>query len=160
MIRNTLFDRMNVNHKTAAPSSNWVFRRQNKKEKYAPRNIQMKTKSRNVSHLIWGCFVGNKLGPIVYLPGTVTQDIYMKVLRTEFKPFLNVLAEDRVTNLEFQQDNATPHVATRTREYLKSLVKNTDLQSWICRQILLICLPSKISGHISSWSSIGNILTP
>jgi len=73
--------------------------------------------------------VGNKLGPIVYLPGTVTQDIYMKVLRTEFKPFLNVLAEDRVTNLEFQQDNATPHVATRTREYLKSLVKNTDLQS-------------------------------
>ena len=38
----------------------------------------------------------------------------------EFEPFV-ALAADGVTNLEFQQDNARPHVARRIRKFLDVL---------------------------------------
>ena len=52
--------------------------------------------------MIWACFIGNKLSPIVFIEGMVNQDIYYKVLRKHLAPFLEVLKADGEANLEFQ----------------------------------------------------------
>jgi transposase len=68
--------------------------------------------------LIWGCFVGDKLGPIVFIDRTVNQDVYIDILRESLIPFIEALKADGATNLIFQQDNATPHKAQRTMKWL------------------------------------------
>jgi transposase len=105
----------------------WVFRRKNKREKYAPGNVRTKTKYGNLVQMIWACFVGNKLGPIVFISGSVNQDVYMEMLRTEFDPYLEALATDTRTTYEFQQDNARPHTARRTVKFLEVLAKKHGL---------------------------------
>ena len=105
----------------------WVFRRQNKREKYAPRNVRTKSKDGNLSQMVWGCFVGDKLGPIVFPSDSVNQDVYIELLRTHFEPFVEALAVDGQINLEFQQDNARPHVSKRTRKFLEALAKKHGL---------------------------------
>jgi len=105
----------------------WVFRRQNKREKYAPQNIQTKARDGSLSQMIWACFMGDKLGPIVFISGSVNQDVYMEMLRTEFDPYLEALATDTQTTYEFQQDNAHPHTARRTVKFLEVLAKKHGL---------------------------------
>jgi transposase len=105
----------------------WVFRCQNKREKYTPQNVRMKARDGNLSQMIWGCFVGNKLGPIVFISGSVNQDVYMEMLRTEFDPFLEALAADTQMTYKFQQDNARPHVSKRTRKFLEALAEKHGL---------------------------------
>ena len=87
----------------------------------------MKTKNGNLSQLIWGCFVGDKLGPIVFISDSVKQDSYIDLLRTNLEPFIEALAADGEIHLEFQQDNARPHTATKTRKFLKALVSKHGL---------------------------------
>jgi transposase len=53
----------------------------------------------------------------------VNQDVYIELLRTHFGLFIEALAGDRQTNLEFQQDNARPHVSKRTCKFLEALAK-------------------------------------
>src|SRR5579859_4294195 len=48
----------------------WVFRHQTKQEKYAPKNIRGKARDGSVLQMIWGCFTGDKLGPIVFINRT------------------------------------------------------------------------------------------
>lgn len=105
----------------------WVFRRQNKREKYASQNVRMKSKSGNLSQMIWACFVGNTLGPIVFISDSINQDAYMGLLQAEVDPFLNALAADGHTNLEFQQDNTRPHTAKRTHEFLQAFARKHGL---------------------------------
>jgi len=105
----------------------WVFRRQNKREKYAPQNVRMKARDGNLSQMIWACFVGNKLGPIAFISGSVNQDTYIELLRTEFDPFLEALGKDIGTTYEFQQDNARPHTAKRTVQFLEALTRKHGL---------------------------------
>jgi len=105
----------------------WVFRRQNKREKYAPRNVRAKARDGNLSQMIWACFVGDKLGPIVFISGSVNQDVYMEMLRTEFDPYLEALTTDAQTTYEFQQDNARPHTAKRTAQFLQALARKHGL---------------------------------
>src|SRR5579859_6386672 len=74
----------------------WVFRHQNKREKYAPWNVRTKARDGSLSQMIWACFVGDKLGPIVFISGSVNQDVYWEMLRTEFdlcflRPWLQIL---------------------------------------------------------------------
>ena len=45
--------------------------------------------------------MGNKLGLIVFISRSVNQDANMEMLDIEFELFLNTLATDGVTNLEF-----------------------------------------------------------
>ena len=63
----------------------------------------------------------------LYFQGTVNKDVYMDLLQTEFKPFLDALAADGVTNLEFEQDNAHPHAAKRTHKFLEALASKPGL---------------------------------
>ena len=60
--------------KDSAREQMWVFRHQTKEEKYAPKNVQGKTRDGDVFQMIWGCFVGNKLGPIAFIDGTVNSN--------------------------------------------------------------------------------------
>jgi Transposase/DDE superfamily endonuclease len=95
-----------------------VFRRQTKDEKYAPKNIQGKSRDGDVSQMIWASFMGNKLGPIVFLNGSVNADVYISVLKETLVPFIDAISADGLTNVIFQQDNARPHTAKKTREFL------------------------------------------
>src|SRR5579859_3822172 len=87
----------------------------------------MKSKNGNLSQMIWACFVGNTLGPIVFISDSINQDVYLELLRTEFDPFLNALAAYGQTNLEFQQDNACPHTAKRTLKFLEAFARKHGL---------------------------------
>ena len=106
--------------KDSDPRKLWIFRRQNKREKYAPENIQGKSKGGNVSQLIWGCLVGANLGPIAFIDGTVKTQVYINMLADVFLPFIDALNADDITDIVFQQDNASPHVAKKTMKFLEN----------------------------------------
>ena len=104
--------------KDSDPREIWVFRRQCKGEKYAPKNVRPRTKNGGVSQMIWGCFVGNKLGPIALIDGTVNTAVYIDVLGDKFLSFIDALHADGIMNIVYQQDNASPHVSKITRQWL------------------------------------------
>src|SRR5947207_632617 len=84
------------------PRQVWVFRHQNKHGKYAPKNIQGKIKYGGVSQMIWGCFMGDKLGPIVFINGMVNAEIYINVLTSSLLPFIDTLNANDPSNIVFQ----------------------------------------------------------
>jgi len=104
--------------KDSDPREIWVFRRQCKGEKYAPKNVRPRTKNGGVLQMIWGCFVGNKLGPIALIDGTVNTAVYIDVLGNKFLSFIDALHADGIMNIVYQQDNASPHVSKITRQWL------------------------------------------
>jgi|SRR5579859_285509 len=100
----------------------WVFRHQNKREKYAPQNVRGRAKGGLLFQMIWGCFVGNKLGPIVFIDGTVNSDVYISILQENLLPFIDAIVSDSATDVIFQQDNATPHVSAKTQKWFDSVM--------------------------------------
>jgi hypothetical protein len=68
--------------------------------------------------MMWGCFAGTKLGPIVFINETINTDVYIANLRENLLPFIDAVIADGATDVCFQQDNATPHVSKRTRKWL------------------------------------------
>jgi hypothetical protein len=106
--------------KDSARQQVWVFRHQTKEEKYAPKNIRGKAKDGDVYQMVWGCFVGNKLGPIVSLDGSITSDKYVSLLRENLLPYLDALAADGITGITFQQDNAHAHVCKKAQAFFKT----------------------------------------
>jgi len=97
----------------------WVFWHQNKWEKYAPMNILRKSKGGDVYQMIWGCFGSNKLGSIMFIDGKINSDKCIELLRLNFLSYLDALINDGAMNIIFQQDNATPHTAKRTRAWME-----------------------------------------
>jgi len=95
----------------------WVFRHQNQREKYAPKNIRGREKGGRLFQMIWGCFVGTKLGPIAFIEGTVNTDVYIMLLHDTLIPFIDVIIADGTTDIVFQQDNAFSHVSKKTRAW-------------------------------------------
>src|SRR5579862_5082684 len=73
--------------------------------------------------MIWACFTGNKLGPIVFINGTLNSSMYIDILRQNLLPFLDVLIADGATNVAFQQDNAPPHASKITRGWLQEVLE-------------------------------------
>jgi len=92
----------------------WVFRHENQREKYAPKNIRGREKGGRLFQMIWGCFVGTKLGPIAFIEGTVNTDVYITLLQDTLIPFIDAIIADGTTDIVFQQDNASPHVSKKT----------------------------------------------
>jgi len=104
--------------KDSARQQVWVFRHQTKKEKYAPKNVRGTARGGDVFQMIWGCFVGDKLGPIAFIDGTVNSDVYINVLYNNLLPYLDALADDGIVDIVFQQDNASCHNSYKTRGFL------------------------------------------
>jgi len=44
--------------------------------------------------MVWGCFVNNKLGPLVVIEGTLNGAGYRELLANHLKPFLDELGPD------------------------------------------------------------------
>jgi len=103
--------------KDSACQQVWFFRHQTKEEKYAPQNVQGKARDGDVYQMVWGCFVGNKLGPIVSIDGSVSGDVYTTVLRDNLLPFLDALGSDGITDITFQQDNARAHTCKKAKAF-------------------------------------------
>jgi len=104
--------------KDSDPSGRWVFRRQDKREKYMSRNIRGKTRDGRVSQMIWGCFMSNKIGSIALIDGIVKSNVYITVLTNKLVSFIDALNADGITDIVFQQDNASSHVSKKTHEFL------------------------------------------
>ena len=69
--------------------------------------------------MVWGCFVGNKLGPIVSIEGSVNADKYISILHDNFIPYLDALTADGITGTTFQQDNARAHTCKKSQAFFK-----------------------------------------
>jgi len=78
--------------------------------------------------MVWGCFIDDKLGPIVFIDGMIKTEIYVDMLEKYFLPFLDALYTDQPTPCEFQQDNARPHIANLTRDWFKPLAEKYSLR--------------------------------
>jgi len=98
----------------------WVWRHQNKQEKYLPKNVQEKKRDGGISQMIWGCFAGNKLEPIVFVDENINQDIYQELLQQHLLEFMEVLRTEGLNEITFRQDNARPHTAKRTQCWLEN----------------------------------------
>ena len=105
------------------PQQLWVFRRQTKREKYDPRNICTKLKYGGAKQMVWGCFYGNKLGPIAFIDGSVNSHVYVAILQEKLIPFFQALQHDGATDIIFQQDNAKVHKSKLTGDWLKDSAK-------------------------------------
>ena len=70
--------------------------------------------------MVWGCFVGNKLGPIVSINGSITSDKYTSILHGNLLPYLDALACNGITNITFQQDNAKSHTCKKAKAFFKT----------------------------------------
>ena len=103
--------------KDSARQQVWVFRHQTEEEKYAPKNVRGKARDGDVYQMIWGCFVGNKLGPIVCIDDAITGDTYTTILRDNLLPYLDALANDGITGITFQQDNARSHTCKKVKAF-------------------------------------------
>jgi len=100
-----------------------IFRHQTKAEKYAPQNVQGKKKGAGLSQMVWGCFIDAKLGPLVFIDRTVDKDTYIQVLAQNLLPFIDLLRENGIIHIIFQQDNASPHHAKATMDWLQVAAK-------------------------------------
>jgi len=105
--------------KGADPRGVWVFRTSSKAEKFLPKNVATKNKSGCVSLMVWGCFTGTHLGPLVSFRGKNTADTYVNTLRNHLLPFIQSLPSDVANEFIFQQDNATIHTAKKTRQWFE-----------------------------------------
>ena len=74
--------------------------------------------------MVWGCFIDNKLGPLVLINGMIDGKMYIQLLEQILLLFINLLRENGVDNVVFQQDNASPHCAKATMDWLKASAEN------------------------------------
>ena len=75
--------------------------------------------------MVWGCFYGNKLGPIAFINGSVNSHVYISVLQNKLIPFFQALHDDGATDIIFQRDNAKVHKSKLTGKWLEdSVIQN------------------------------------
>ena len=87
----------------------------NPQEKYDPKCLIPTFKSGQESVMVWGCFIRNKLGPLVRLEGKITAKIYIDMLKNNLIPFINSL--ENKENYIFQEDNAPIHTAKIAKKW-------------------------------------------
>jgi len=84
--------------------------------------------------MVWGCFVGNKLGPIVFIDGSITGDAYTTLLHDNFLPYLDVLMSDSTTGVTLQQDNACAHTCKKAKAFFNITMMEhgfTVMDDWL-----------------------------
>jgi transposase len=108
----------------------WVFRRED--ERFKPECLKPSFKSKRVSIMVWGCFAGGKLGPLIAYPkGGISSAEYIATLKEGLLPFIIALnnGEDNIEvdqiqvamgDYIFMQDNAPIHTSAATRAFLTS----------------------------------------
>src|SRR5262249_34894918 len=75
-------------------------------------------KSNSIGVMVWGCFRGGEVGPLVVVDGIINSERYIKILEDNLIPWLpDFLDEDDVY---FQDDNAPIHRAGIVQAWKKS----------------------------------------
>ena len=72
--------------------------------------IQPTFKSGRTSVMMWGCFIGNKIGPLVLCPGKMNSEKYCAILEEHLIQFLKKLEGNPL----FMEDNASIHKSQYT----------------------------------------------
>jgi len=99
----------------------WVWRRPH--EKYDVNCLIPTVKSGNQGIMVWGCFIRNKIGPLIQVSGKITGSVYIEVLENHLLPFINEL--DNNLEYDFQDDNAPVHCAKIVKQWMQNnSVKN------------------------------------
>jgi len=87
-------------------------------ERYNLNCLRPTFKSGRKSVMVWGCFVSNRLGPLVICEeGRMNSDDYIKILNDHLKEFKAAIETEFGNTLIFQDDNAKIHTSKKTREW-------------------------------------------
>ena len=70
--------------------------------------------------MVWGCFIGDKLGPLVFIDRTVDKNTYIQMLEQNLLLFVDLLHKIGINKVIFQQDNASSHHAQATMNWLQA----------------------------------------
>jgi len=84
-------------------------------EKYAAKNVRGKARDEDVFQMIWGCFTGNKLGPVVFLNGIVNSDLYIDILQNNLLPYLDMLTNEGISDWRILRMRAKPQSEPNSR---------------------------------------------
>lgn len=96
------------------PRKSWVT----KDSKYRGKNPLTFKKFGGVKVMFWGCFTSDGAGLFIPIVGTLNAVRYVELLREHVLPWIRQRERDLGVSLVFQQDNAPPHTAAITREFL------------------------------------------
>lgn len=85
-------------------------------ERFLPDCLTPTFKSGRVSIMMWGCFIGNRLGPLVMTPtGRMNSEKYTEFLENSFLSFWDHLDYGTI----LAQDNAPIHTSKHTKDWLQ-----------------------------------------
>jgi len=73
--------------------------------------------------MVRGCFISNKLAPLLFIDRTININIYIQLLGQNLIPFIDLLCQNVIHNVAFEQDNAPPHGARATQDWLNADAK-------------------------------------
>ena len=72
--------------------------------------------------MVWGCFCSSGVGSLCFIEGTVNATVYQNILEKSMLKSAEELYGE--SDSIFQQDNAPPHTAQITSEWLKNQMTN------------------------------------
>lgn len=87
-------------------------------EKYDVDCLVPTVKGNGEGIMVWGCFVKNRLGPLVVLEGNITGQVYEKLLEDHLIPFIESLDDEKT--YVFQDNNRANSVLAWKEENLIS----------------------------------------
>lgn len=90
--------------------------------------IFAKRQSGGGSVMVWLAFSWDRASPVIFLDGTLTSARYITLLQAQIVPMVNTIEEIYDGNAVFQQDNAKPHAAHETLDWLDS--KGIEVLDW------------------------------
>src|SRR5947209_463387 len=79
--------------------------------------------------MVWGRFIGDKLGPLVFLDRTVDESTYVQVLEQNLLAFVDHLKENGVANIIFNKTMRPLIVPKMTMDWVQAAATSMDLPS-------------------------------
>ncbi|KAI6656175.1 hypothetical protein LOD99_1508 [Oopsacas minuta] len=103
-----------------------VWRESN--QRFNPNNVTRTLQGNGGSVLVWGCYYGNTLGPLIFVEQNVTSHVYITRILGPFYKNFYIPSIEYGKILTFQQDNAPAHMSKRTRNWFTA--KKIPLLRW------------------------------
>jgi transposase len=96
-------------------------------ERYKIKNVRPTVKHGGGSVMVWGCFSGKGLGPLVKVDGKMNHRDYIEILDKNLVPLITTQFRSR--GYKFQDDNAPVHTARNVQNWIKEKKINV-LSDW------------------------------